>query len=210
MNRLFRDGGFFQNYHLRKGLFTPEECNQVIKLYKTKTAQTATVVDTEKLAHNSVPSVPRNDVRQGKLVYIDKSANELNFVFDRLYNAVIWANFGWSLLPLEFIQITEYNPVSGGFYKRHRDVISNQIPQRIISCVIQLSDPKDYEGCELVFDETSGLPTPSEFVEQGDTIFFLADEPHEVKPITSGTRFSLVGWFTGPVFWGTSNLPKYF
>lgn len=211
INRTSRDGRFFRNFHLEKAIFSQEECNKIIAFYKSKTFKQAGVVDREKSKGNDIKSTMMENVRKGHLVFGQNTDKELEFAFEELYYTANWANFGWGILPLKFIQLAEYDAqTDGGFYKRHRDIILDQNPQRIISVVVQLSPRSDYTGCDLVFDDVSGLPKCSEFADQGDAIFFLSDEPHEVTPVTSGVRYSLTGWFTGPPCWTKETLSSYF
>lgn len=159
---------------------------------------------------SEVKSTTNSEVRKGLCAFHQKNG-PLQWVHDRLHKAAQEAEFGWELNPLEFIQITEYNvEKQGGHYKRHRDIIIEQKPQRIISSVTQLSTSDSYRGSQLVFDKNSGLPSSEEIQGVGDTIFFKADEPHEVSPVQSGIRFSLVAWFTGPELWTRETLPYYF
>lgn len=211
MNRVFRNGAFFRNFCIYKKLFSPEECQKIINHFKKQTFSQATVLDRDKSKGNEIQGKREDTVRKGHLVFVRHDEKELNFVFQKLYQSAIWGNFGWSVLPPQFIQLTEYDSeTDGGYYKRHRDIILDQNPQRILSCVVQLSPRESYEGCELLFDNNKGLPDYELYADQGDTILFLADEPHEVTPITSGVRYSLVSWFLGPPCWTSENLPERF
>lgn len=57
---------------------------------------------------------------------------------------------------------------------------------------------KDYEGGDLEFP---GLPNSyleeGDTLERGDCIMFPSYFYHKVKPVTSGTRWALVGWIHG-------------
>lgn len=206
-----KHGRFLKFFHLEKSMFSKEECEKIISFYKSKTYKQAGVVDRDKSKGNDIKSTFMENVRKGHLVFAQNTDTELQFAFDRLHYAAIWANFGWGILPLKFFQLAEYDAdTDGGFYKRHRDIILDQNPQRIISVVVQLSPRDSYAGCNLVFDHNSELPKSSEFAEQGDAIFFLSVEPHEVTPVTSGVRYSLTGWFTGPPCWTKETLPSNF
>lgn len=168
-------------------------------------------MDVEKSRGNDVSSKIENTIRRGHLVFFNRYDPRTRFVFDKLEAAAVQSDFGWETLPLEFIQVTEYNAeIDGGFYLRHRDIILEQNPQRILSSVTQLSSRGDYTGCELVFDPGSGMPELGTYSDLGDTLFFLSDEPHEVRPITSGVRYSIVAWFQGAPCWNAETLPKYF
>ena len=61
-----------------------------------------------------------------------------------------------------------------------------------ISFTLFLSDPKDYEGGELVV-QTAGM-TQSIKGEEGTLILYPSTSIHEVTPVTSGTRIVAVGW----------------
>lgn len=75
------------------------------------------------------------------------------------------------------------------FYTQHVD--SFKARPRAISCSFILND--DYEGGEFAFFDR-------EFkykLEKGDAIMFPSNfmYPHEVMPVTKGTRYSIVTWF---------------
>jgi PKHD-type hydroxylase len=67
---------------------------------------------------------------------------------------------------------------------------------RKVSVSIILND--DYEGGEICFrtSETGTCQRPT----AGNVIAFSSFIPHKVKPITSGERYAVVVWFTGPCF----------
>lgn len=207
----FRSEPFLRDHHVHKQLFTPEQCEWIIDYFKSQNATNATVVDNETTSGNDVKSKRSADIREGNIVFLSHENEITNFLFQNLFYAALWANFGWSVLPLRHLQITEYNAeTDGGFYKRHRDIIMGTNPQRIITSVTQLSKPETYTGSRLIFDKASNMPPAEQYANQGDTIFFTAIEPHEVTPILSGVRYSLVGWFEGPQIWTTENLPERF
>lgn len=67
---------------------------------------------------------------------------------------------------------------------------------RKLTFSIQLSDPSEYEGGDLIIDVGFYPTTASKVL--GDAIFFLPDAVHEAKPVTKGSRHVLVGWVSGP------------
>jgi len=73
----------------------------------------------------------------------------------------------------------------GCFFKRHRDGLG-----RYNALVIQLSDAKDYDGGELVVED---IITSKEL---GNAILFSAQSIHEVKKVTRGERYSLIGFLS--------------
>lgn len=195
-------GVFFKRFSVHKNLFSKQECDIIIQYFENNTSQRASVVDMEK-SNNQIISMEDTKVRDGEIVFCTHNDREMNFAFQKLYYASIWANFGWSILPLRFLQIAKYDSnKDGGFYQRHQDIIQSSKPQRILTSVTQLTPSDDYTGCELVFDEDAHAP---KFNGLGDTIFFTSIEPHEVKPILTGKRYSLTAWFEGPTIWNSES-----
>ena len=93
------------------------------------------------------------------------------------------------------IQFGEYS--KGCKYNWHHDVDwdSPKMIDRKLSIVVQLSDPKEYDGGIFEFKH---LPNPDKFIEQGSIIVFPSYQMHQVTEITEGTRYSLVCWAEGP------------
>ncbi len=77
----------------------------------------------------------------------------------------------------------------GQFYRAHTDADTNY--HRTVSCSICLND--NYEGGEWSFFDGQFITKPP----KGSAILFPSNflYPHEIKPITSGTRYSIVTWF---------------
>lgn len=112
-----------------------------------------------------------------------------NEIYDRISCAVakyfeIHSDFcididtGYELLKYE----------EGDFYIRHTDSFKEQ--QRMISCSIQLND--DYHGGEFAFFDKDLIIKAS----VGSVILFPSNFmfPHEIMPVTQGTRYSIVTW----------------
>ena len=74
--------------------------------------------------------------------------------------------------------------------------------------MVQLSDPKKFKGGELELDfgrkgnkNTSSIKVDKPFnTKRGSIIFFPSFVWHRVKPVTKGTRYSLVCWTIGNPF----------
>jgi len=83
--------------------------------------------------------------------------------------------------------LLKYEP--GGFYKEHVDSFL-EMP-RTLSCSIALND--EYEGGEFAFfNRELKYKVP-----KGGAILFPSNfmYPHEVMPVTNGTRYSIITWF---------------
>ena len=71
---------------------------------------------------------------------------------------------------------------------------------RKLSVTMQLSEPADYEGGDLLL-YWQNLKTPAKAVRnKGTMTLFRSHIIHEVSPVTKGTRRSLVTWVHGPLF----------
>lgn len=68
---------------------------------------------------------------------------------------------------------------------------------RKLSCIIHLTDPSEFEGCQLNVESESG-DFPFEVTTRGTVVWFPAMRTHWVTPITKGRRNSVVCWFEGP------------
>tara|TARA_A100001037_G_scaffold296506_1_gene317095 strand:- start:79 stop:1272 length:1194 start_codon:yes stop_codon:yes gene_type:complete len=79
---------------------------------------------------------------------------------------------------------------SGGFYTIHTDNYAKS--PRTVAMSLMLSD--DYEGGEFAFFNRDTILKPS----KGSAVVFPANfmYPHEIMPILSGTRYSIITWFT--------------
>lgn len=77
----------------------------------------------------------------------------------------------------------------GGFYTTHTDSFKDR--PRAVSCSFALND--DYEGGEFAFFDRELVYK----LKKGSCIMFPSNfmYPHEIMPVTSGTRYSIVTWF---------------
>lgn len=94
------------------------------------------------------------------------------------------------------LQFTRYE-APGQHYDWHTDA-GMMIGQRKLSLTVQLSDPDDYEGGDL--ELRWGKDPMKASREQSMITVFPSWTMHRVTPVTKGTRYSLVGWISGPPF----------
>jgi len=117
-------------------------------------------------------------------------------------------NFQWDWT--ESCQFTIYK--KGQYYDWHCDSWDKPYAEegptkgkiRKLSNVVQLTDPKEYEGGELEFDFRQYDPDKKrktqiakEIAPKGSIIVFPSFVWHRVKPVTKGVRYSLVNWNLG-------------
>ena len=122
------------------------------------------------------------------------------------------AGWKYDIRSAENMQITRYQ--KGGFYRFHSDGRGDHLSTydepkskfkngfvRKISMTILLNE--NFEGGEFQFstytDQKCYVHSPP-INKTGSIIVFPSYMEHRVKPITKGTRYSLVTWFLGPPF----------
>ncbi len=66
-----------------------------------------------------------------------------------------------------------------------------------LSCTVFLSDPSEYEGGELVIEDTYGINSIK--LPAGDAILYPATSLHRVEPVTSGQRLASFFWIESMV-----------
>lgn len=84
-------------------------------------------------------------------------------------------------------QLLRYQP--GQFYRQHVDAY--KAGNRVLSCSVLLND--DFDGGEWAFWSREAVFC----VPKGAAIVFPSNSnyPHEILPVTSGTRYSAITWF---------------
>lgn len=101
----------------------------------------------------------------------------------------------------EKIQYTVYDE-NNSHYKWHHDCMEsinkNQI--RKLSISLFLSSPDDYEGGEFQIMHMGESKMLTMKPPLGYAIIFPSTTKHRVRPVKSGKRISLVGWYGGPPF----------
>jgi|APGre2960657404_1045060.scaffolds.fasta_scaffold111720_1 PKHD-type hydroxylase len=172
------------------GLFTAEE-TQKIKALAVELEVNPPLVGTKG---------ENKEVRKCQVKWL-RVNEECSWVYKRLVDAIYRVNsqyFNLNLYGIETLQYTIYNAADSEFYGPHKDTfpdVTNRLIRKL-TFSIQLSDPSEYEGGELV---TDAILSPNvESKAAGDVIFFLSDLVHEAKPVTKGVRHVLVGWVVGP------------
>jgi len=96
----------------------------------------------------------------------------------------------FTFTKLENLAILKYE--NTGFYDWHTDHFA-AIP-RTMSCILLLNN--DYEGGNLCFRNPDGSKEWEVEVESNTMIIWPSNflYPHTVKPVTKGTRYSVVAW----------------
>lgn len=139
------------------------------------------------------------NIRRSQVSWLNKN-QDTAFVFEKLGNIASKLNtdhFRFDLTGFgESLQLTNYDQSEHGMYGWHQDYGSGI--SRKLSLVLQLSDPSQYEGGNLQV-MTSGEPQNVR-KQRGLVAVFPSYVLHQVTPVTSGNRQTLVAWVSGPAF----------
>ncbi len=173
--------------------FTPAELDRIEAIGDALTLDKATLV-------GGTAEDEYDHVRITRTAWIEASA-DTKWIYERMQAVVrtmnerIWQFDvrGFS----EHFQYTVYHGSEGGHYDWHVDQ-GDMITLRKLSMSLQLTDPSDYDGCDLQLHGVNKVETAPR--ERGTLIAFPSYVLHRVTPITRGARKSLVVWVTGPQF----------
>ncbi len=189
-------------------------CNQVIKYGNSlREKQALTLGMKDKDVENDEKLKDLKKIRDSNVSWISES-----WLYDELFRYINIANrnaewnYQWDWA--EEVQFTKYR--LNQFYHWHKDAAATPYgpdkgnlagKYRKLSMIVQLSNPNDYEGGEVEFnfndnppDEKSTQVLAEEMQPQGSIVVFPGFVWHRVKPVTSGTRYSLVMWCCGKAF----------
>lgn len=178
-----------EHWAYKKNVFSAEECAYIIELGNSL----------ELTAAKTYAKGEDASVRDSQISWINANP-DINWIFQRLTANILELNkqfFNFELFGLvEGLQFTKYEAPNGHFEK-HVDRALNSMTRKL-SITVQLSNEADYEGgdVELHYASEPAILEKS----QGTLSVFPSYVLHQVKPVTSGTRYSLVCWVTGPAF----------
>ena len=204
-----------QNYYYYfKSAITPRFCDELIKYGKSKSDGLALTgnAQNKKLDKKAIKDLKKK--RDSNIVWLDERwiYKEIQPYVHRANQEAGW-NFQWDFS--EPCQFTKYK--KGQYYGWHCDSWDQPYQRqqgdpthgktRKLSVTVTLSDPKDYKGGELEFDFKNRDPDKkpnikkcTEILPRGSIIVFPSHVWHRVKPVTKGTRYSLVMWNLGYPF----------
>lgn len=171
---------------------TDAECDAIIKRAAGYQQQSATVGFAQGQRSD-------HDYRSATVCWLDIHRDK--DIVDRLMQFVHSSNrtnFGVDIVGPYEMQFTHYDGEAQGKYDWHQDIwLESRRPfDRKLSVVVQLSDPDDYEGGLFEF---FNLQQPGDsFAPRGSMLIFPSFLLHRVRPVTQGTRRTLVSWIEGP------------
>jgi|13_taG_2_1085334.scaffolds.fasta_scaffold11394_4 PKHD-type hydroxylase len=204
-----------------KSALTPRFCDEVIKYALSKEETMALTggygrdrnLNKKPLNKEEVKNIQRK--RKSDLVWFNDAwiYKEIHPYVHKANRNAGW-NFEWD--RSESCQFTKYK--LNQYYDWHCDswekVYESNGPDngkmRKLSMTCQLTDGSEYEGGELEFDfrnydpymrdESKHIRSVPEILPKGSIVVFPSHLWHRVKPVTKGTRYSLVVWHLGYPF----------
>ena len=202
-------------YYFFQNALTPRFCDELVKygtLQQEQLAltggQTQKLDKNEKLNDDDIKDLKKK--RDSNIVWLNDRwiYKEIQPYIHQANKLAGW-NFDWDFS--ESCQFTKYK--LNQFYDWHCDSwdapyanLDNKDTYgkiRKLSVTCSLSDPKDYKGGELEFDFRNMDPDKPtvkkciEIAQRGSIVVFPSHVWHKVKPVTKGTRYSLVIWNLG-------------
>jgi PKHD-type hydroxylase len=201
----------FKNYYwyFEKAL-SKLTCEKIIKHGKAKQLKMGTISHIG--ANNKITKKEKEFVQQHRKSKVCFMNDPWLYDIFAPYINTANKNAGWNynLSWSESFQFTVYK--KSNFYHWHQDTFGepnvSQDPNfngkiRKISLICNLTDPKKFTGGEVEFDITNQRERKTiilkckEARQQGTVIVFPSFVWHRVKPVTSGTRISIVNWSIG-------------
>ena len=205
----------FNYYYYFPSVLTPRFCDEVIKYANAQKESIARTggYEKEELSKEDIKNIQKK--RKSDLVWLNDAwiYKELH-PYVHLANKNAGWNFDWDWS--ESCQFTKYK--LNQYYDWHCDSwdkpYDKEGPEngkiRKLSMTCQLTDGSEYQGGELEFDfrnydphmrdESKHRIQCKEILPKGSIIIFPSFVWHRVKPVTSGTRYSLVVWHLGRPF----------
>jgi PKHD-type hydroxylase len=202
-------------YWYFKSALSNKLCDEIIKTGNARKEQTALTGEQEEIIKerkklNKKDFDKLRKIRNSDIAWLNDQwiYREIHpYIHDANKNAGWNYDWDWS----ESCQFTKYK--LNQFYDWHSDSFSDVYNNpnnpnfngkiRKLSVTCSLSDPKDYKGGELEFDlrnNKNGKPVIvkcKEILPRGSIVVFPSFLWHRVKPVTKGTRYSLVIWNLG-------------
>ena len=201
-NNPYRSSKITLPYVCVEDYFTDQELQHIEFISKLKPLNKATTI-----AQSNGAVVNDNPIRISNNSFHGYT-EENSWFFEKMNSAIESVNnsvYGFDLYGYKDYQYTEYEGSENGKYGVHMDLIMTEakpadlLDTRKLSISLLLSESEtDFTGGDFLIYE-GGNPTKVE-ARKGTMILFPSFMLHEVKPVTSGLRKSIVIWVEGPKF----------
>jgi|7_EtaG_2_1085326.scaffolds.fasta_scaffold00786_2 predicted 2-oxoglutarate/Fe(II)-dependent dioxygenase YbiX len=171
-----------------RSILTPEEC-KILSDFGSSRCEKSVVESEEKLFEVT-------DHRKSVNTFFERGEDP---VIDKILTVVIRSYLEACaqhlLFPINQIESPQYAEYKEGmYYHYHWDCIDDPSLDRDVSASLFLSNPNDYEGGQLEFENIDNGKSFKVEENQGDMIIFPSLFRHRVNAVTKGVRRSLVIW----------------
>jgi len=206
-------------YYYFQSVIPSRLCDDIVKHAKLQQEQIAVtgdvkINDLNKKNFSKEEAKNLKKIRNSNVVWLNDT-----WIYREIHPYILEANklanwnFEWDWS--ESCQFTKYG--TGQYYHWHTDSWEDMYntPENInthgkirkLSVTCTLSDPSEYEGGELEFNfnnpqysKRKNVKKCTEILPKGSLIVFPSFVWHRVRPVKSGTRYSLVIWNLGYPF----------
>ena len=173
-------------------VFTKKQCKTIISYHSDWSEKIGALGEgkEEKIKYN---------IRKCKSYFPSTIEHVPHWFYNMIFETVIsenekYFNFDLGIKSEMEVELNLLRYDSGDHYETHIDIGSGKgNSRRKLSFTLLLND--SYEGGKLEFIGY-GMKTKTN-PEMGDMIIFPSFLPHKVEPVTSGIRWTLVGWCLG-------------
>jgi predicted 2-oxoglutarate/Fe(II)-dependent dioxygenase YbiX len=177
-----------------KAVLSNQECMSLVDLFERNPNYKGTTGENNILHHKRFVDISDYDKynKQDQILF-----SEIEY---KIITAAQMMNndlYGFELLEYQ-IQFGRYGV--GGKYDTHCDIpIKQRGLCRKLSFSVQVNSLNDYIGGKLSFD-VFGENQKDPELQMGEMIIWPSWMPHRVHPVSSGKRYAIFGWLTGPRF----------
>ena len=170
----------------------PAFCKTLIQVWDRQGNEATGTIDA---LSNQLENVDRQvKVRRDHYVRDQRLLARLSDAIGRRAGAEIEKAFCFRATRIEEFKIACYTGEESGFFRAHRDNLSERTQHRRFAMSLLLNDPDEYEGGELRFAEYG----PELYrLAAGDAVIFSCSLLHEVLPVRRGRRFVLLCFLFG-------------
>ncbi|HVO29819.1 MAG TPA: 2OG-Fe(II) oxygenase [bacterium] len=166
------------------GVLDSQTCAELIGRFASGGAVASGI---EEVGSGDEAEIVRDEYKRRRDLVVEDAEGQqrlANALARKLFPAIA-KDFGVRCTRFEGFKISEYP--EGGFYRAHRDNVSESTAHRRVSVTLNLNDA--VEGGALRCPDEGPEPWRAP---AGGAICFRSDALHEVLPVTSGVRYVLI------------------
>lgn len=166
-------------------------CDELIELFERDGGHDSGVLYFEGDTQRWAPD-PGTKIRRDLLLEDEQIQGRVRNVLGRRVIPEIERCFNYRVTRHETFKLVRYGGDKPGYFRPHRDNVTEDAAHRRFAMTLNLNDPDSYEGGQLRFPEHGPhLYQPP----RGGAIVFSCSLVHEALDVTRGYRYALLGFF---------------